>query len=58
MRDSMSWATKFLQRLCCAYGTTVVKEKIEKWKWSCSTCFSGIGCAETARVLKQASLLE
>ena len=41
------WATDFLERVANVYGKDRVKQKLAEWKVDVTTCFSGIGCAET-----------
>lgn len=49
VNNSMSWSTAFLKRLTQEFGHQLVAHKLSEWKWSCTTCFSGVGCAETVR---------
>lgn len=44
--ETFEWANVFLQRLFQAFGKQKVKSKLRRWRWSCSTVFTGIGCAE------------
>ena len=44
--SSFKWAGAFLDRLCGKFGRSVVAQKLRRWQWDMTTCFSGIGCAE------------
>ena len=34
------------------FGENLVLSKLKNWNWTTTTCFSGVGCAETVRVEK------
>ena len=44
---AMNWSRIFLQRLVKEFGEDLVRTKLSNWRWTTTTCFSGIGCAET-----------
>lgn len=46
--DGFRWAERFLQRLFKKFGANEVLHAMFRWKWDVTTCFSGIGCPETA----------
>ena len=43
---TFSWATTFIQRAADHFGQEYIQDRLEKWQWTLSTAFSGIGCAE------------
>lgn len=47
--DMYKWADLFLDRLAVCFGVDMVAGRLATWKWNLSTCFSGVGCAESAR---------
>lgn len=40
------WAPMFLNRIAKVYGVAWVKQRLSQWRWSLSTAFTGVGCAE------------
>ena len=46
VRSTYRWAKVFLRAAVERYGSDFVYEGLASWKWSLSTCFSGIGCGE------------
>ena len=54
--DTYKWAFIFLDRVATCFGSSWVCQRLARWKWNLSTAFSGIGCAETVRVLEFAML--
>lgn len=44
---SFGWANEFLARLGNTFGKREVQKKLDNWSWDVTTCFSGVGCAET-----------
>lgn len=47
--EMFRWAPQFLERLVSTYGKAIVEQKFAKWNMDVTTCFSGIGCAETVQ---------
>lgn len=46
--STYSWADCFIERAAARYGAAWVGQRLEKWKWSVSTAFSGLGRGESA----------
>ena len=46
--STYSWADCFIERAAARYGAAWIGQRLEKWKWSVSTAFSGLGCGESA----------
>ena len=47
--DTFTWAPKFLDQLAACFGSEWVSKRLEKWRWSLSIAFSGVGCAENVK---------
>lgn len=45
--DTYSWPDRWLQCVAQRYGEKWLCRKLEKWSWSLSTAFSGVGAAES-----------
>ena len=45
--ECFDWPATFLETLAEHYGTHMVVKQLQRWRWSVTTCFSGVGCAET-----------
>ncbi|CAK9088347.1 unnamed protein product [Durusdinium trenchii] len=45
----------FLNRIAKVYGVAWVKQRLSQWRWSLSTAFTGVGCAENAALSIQAT---
>ena len=43
-----TWPDLFLQRLSTHYGCDWLCKRLQAWKWTFSTCFSGVGAPESA----------
>lgn len=55
--QTYGWAHRFLRRLANQFGTQAVAVKLQKINWFVTTCFSGVGCAETVHYLLLKSVL-
>ena len=49
--DTYKWADIFLKRIARVYGSQWLCQQLMSWKWSMSTSFSGVGCAESVQSL-------
>ena len=49
LRSTWTWARTFLKRSAERLGKSFVCKSLASWRWSLSTCFSGVGCAETVQ---------
>jgi hypothetical protein len=45
---------KFLERLSLFFGEKHLQKRLQRWEWSMSTAFSGVGCAEQAHPQRKA----
>ena len=54
--DTYKWASIVIDRVATCFGSSWVHQRLKRWKWNLSTAFSGIGCAETVRILEFAVL--
>ena len=52
IKASFRWAPNFVGRVMKEFGPDQVLPKFKDWRWDVSTCFSGIGCAETVAKLR------
>ena len=43
---TFDWATTIIRRAASHFGEQYLQERLENWKWTLSTTFSGVGCAE------------
>ena len=43
-----SWPERFIEAVATRYGHDVLSKRLMGWSWQASTCFSGVGCAESA----------
>lgn len=46
INSTFKWASLFLDHISICFGQEFVKKRLAKWRWSLSTAFSGVGCAE------------
>lgn len=51
VQQTYAWPHRFLRRLANQFGTQAVAVKLKKINWFVTTCFSGVGCAETVHYL-------
>lgn len=51
VKSTFKWATIFLQNAAKRYGARFVCDSLKSWRWQLSTCFTGVGCAETVQNL-------
>ena len=51
VRSTYLWAKEFLKAVAQRYGKDFVYQGLASWRWSMSTCFSGVGCAEIVQSL-------
>lgn len=42
------WADRFIEAATQRFGHAYVTKCLMEWQWQTSTCFAGVGCAETA----------
>ena len=42
------WADRFIEAATKRFGHAYVTKCLMEWQWQTSTCFAGVGCAETA----------
>lgn len=49
--QTYAWAHRYLRRLANQFGTEAVAVKLQQINWFVTTCFSGVGCAETVHYL-------
>ena len=54
---SFNWPTVFRGKLSPKFGPKVVTERLKRWKWACSTAFSGVGAPESVIPLVLYSML-
>ena len=47
--DTYKWASLFLERVATCFGQDWLTQRLARWSWNLSTCFTGVGCAEQAR---------
>ena len=47
--ECFTWPGTFLEALGQHYGTELMSKQLSRWRWNVTTCFSGVGCAETVR---------
>lgn len=50
-QSTFKWATVFLQSATKKFGKGFVSAGLKSWRWFLTTCFSGVGCAETVQCL-------
>ena len=48
VRESYQWAKRFMSKMHKLLGNYLLTERLAEWRWSLSTAFSGVGCAESA----------
>ena len=50
VQDAFGWPDAFLGRLAAKYGHRFLESRLRRWRWTFSSCFSGVGAAESALV--------
>lgn len=48
VQDACNWPTVFLSRLARQFGDQWLCHRLQSWRWTLSTAFSGIGAPESA----------
>lgn len=48
VQDACNWPTVFLNRLASQFGDQWLCHRLQSWRWTMSTAFSGIGAPESA----------
>lgn len=56
INETYEWASHFLDCLGNTFGHAKVDRKLSKWRWDCTTAFSGVGCAESVKTSIPCSL--
>lgn len=46
--STYKWASVFMEAAADKYGSLWLAKRLRRWRWSLSTAFSGVGCAESA----------
>lgn len=47
--ESFKWPHMFIKKVAAEFGVQFVIERLQSWRWSCSTTFSGVGAPESVR---------
>lgn len=48
LADNFRWATRFIEAAATTLGPDVVRDRLSSLSWCIETCFSGVGCFDTA----------